>query len=77
MSLWPYDAELASRLAAGRDQVERLVGVWFELKGISQRRLGRMVRNTRPKKRVLTTLGLRQKTRDDELIFRSTLHASS
>jgi excisionase family DNA binding protein len=57
MLLRPYNHELREQLCAARDHVEQMVGVWFEMKGLSPRLLGRMLReDASPSQRLLTRL---------------------
>ena len=58
----PYNTELSLQFSAGREHIEHMVSVWFEIKSISPRQLDHMLRHeTRPSKRLLSSLERRQK----------------
>lgn len=61
MTLRPYNTELALQLSAGREHMQSMVSVWFEIKRISPRQLDAMLlRESRPSKRLLGVLERRQ-----------------
>ena len=61
MVLQPYNTELTIQLSSGRDNLQSMASVWFEVKRISPRRLDAMlVKDSRPNKRLLGILERRQ-----------------
>lgn len=61
MVLRPYNTELALQLASGRDHLQGMVTVWFEIRRIPPRRLDAMLRDEgNPNKRLLGVLERRQ-----------------
>lgn len=61
MQLRPYNTELSLQLSSGREHMQSMVSVWFEIKRISPRQLDAMlVKDARPSKRLLGVLERRQ-----------------
>jgi excisionase family DNA binding protein len=61
MALRPYNTELSLQLASGREHMQSMASVWFEIKRISPRQLDAMlVRAVKPDKRLLGVLERRQ-----------------
>lgn len=62
MVLRPYNTELSLQLASGREHIQSMVSVWFEIKRISPRQLDAMLlREAKPNQRLLGILERRQK----------------